>query len=104
RDRGAQLWLEQARLARLDAPAGGARRREEGGAEGEDPADPRRRKIASLRTTLVSIPTETWPLDGVFYEPASGPITGAVLLFHGNTMNFHVATPRFLPPRLTELG
>ena len=57
-----------------------------------------------MRTTLVSIPTETWPLDGVFYEPASGPITGAVLLFHGNTMNFYVGAPRFLPPRLTEMG
>jgi len=57
-----------------------------------------------LRTTLVSIPTDTWPLDGVFYEPASGAIAGAVLLFHGNTMNFYVGAPRFLPPRLTEMG
>jgi len=27
-----------------------------------------------------------------------------VLLFHGNTMNFYVGAPRFLPPALTELG
>ncbi len=29
---------------------------------------------------------------------------GAVLLFHGNTMNFYTGAPRFLPPVLTELG
>jgi pimeloyl-ACP methyl ester carboxylesterase len=27
-----------------------------------------------------------------------------VLLFHGNTMNFYVGAPRFLPPALTSLG
>jgi pimeloyl-ACP methyl ester carboxylesterase len=27
-----------------------------------------------------------------------------VLLFHGNTMNFYVGAPRFLPPALTRLG
>jgi pimeloyl-ACP methyl ester carboxylesterase len=27
-----------------------------------------------------------------------------VLLFHGNTMNFYVGAPRFLPPALTKLG
>jgi pimeloyl-ACP methyl ester carboxylesterase len=57
-----------------------------------------------LRTTLVSIPTDTRPLDGVFYEPAGGAVVGAALLFHGNTMNFYVGAPRFLPPRLTEMG
>jgi len=57
-----------------------------------------------VRATLVSIPTDTQPLDGVFYEPASGAIAGAVLLFHGNTMNFYVGAPRFLPPRLTQIG
>ena len=29
---------------------------------------------------------------------------GAALLFHGNTMNFYVGAPRFLPPVLVELG
>ena len=29
---------------------------------------------------------------------------GAALLFHGNTMNFYSGAPRFLPPRLAELG
>jgi len=57
-----------------------------------------------VRTQLVSIPTDTAPLDGALYEPDSGPVTGAVLLFHGNTMNFYVGASRFLPPVLTRLG
>jgi hypothetical protein len=27
-----------------------------------------------------------------------------VLVFHGNTMNFYVGAPRFLPPAQTKLG
>ena len=57
-----------------------------------------------MRTELVSIPTETLPLEAAYYEPASAPSAGAVLLFHGNTMNFYVGAPRFLPPVLTRLG
>jgi pimeloyl-ACP methyl ester carboxylesterase len=57
-----------------------------------------------MRTNLVSIATDTTPLDGAFYEPEGRPVTGAVLLFHGNTMNFYTGSPRFLPPLLTELG
>lgn len=57
-----------------------------------------------MRTTLVTIPTDTAPLDGAFYEPEAGASAGAVLLFHGNTMNFYVGAPRFLPPALTRLG
>lgn len=56
-----------------------------------------------MRTTLVSIPTDTLPLDGALHEP-EGVAAGAVLLFHGNTMNFYVGPPRFLPPALTRLG
>ncbi len=56
-----------------------------------------------MRTELISIPTETVPLDGALHRP-DGKISGAVLLFHGNTMNFYVGAPRFLPPALTELG
>ncbi len=56
-----------------------------------------------MRTTLVSIPTATLPLEGAFYEPA-GAAAGAALLFHGNTMNFYVCAPRFLPPVLTRMG
>ena len=56
-----------------------------------------------MRTSLVSIPTDTIPLDGAYYEP-DGAARGSALLFHGNTMNFYVGAPRFLPPVLTRLG
>lgn len=57
-----------------------------------------------MRTELVSIPTDTLPLDGAFYQPQGRAHAGGVLLFHGNTMNFYVGAPRFLPSRLTALG
>jgi pimeloyl-ACP methyl ester carboxylesterase len=57
-----------------------------------------------MRTKLVSIPTDTQALDGAFYEPDGGARAGAVLYFHGNTMNFYVGAARFLPPALTRLG
>ncbi len=57
-----------------------------------------------MRTELITIPTDTTPLDGAFHEPDGGATAGAVLLFHGNTMNFYVGAPRFLPPVLTRLG
>jgi pimeloyl-ACP methyl ester carboxylesterase len=56
-----------------------------------------------MRTELISITTNTLPLDGAFHLPATEPC-GAVMLFHGNTMNFYVGAPRFLPPVLTRLG
>ena len=57
-----------------------------------------------MRTELVSIATDTLPLDGALHVPEGRPAAGAVLLFHGNTMNFYVGAPRFLPPVLTRLG
>lgn len=54
-------------------------------------------------TELVSIPTDGAPLDGAWYRP-EGEARGAVLLMHGNTMNFYVGPPRFLPPVLTGMG
>src|SRR5690348_18484518 len=54
--------------------------------------------------SLVSIPTDTVPLEGAWYEPEATEGTGAALLFHGNTMNFYSGAPRFLPPALAELG
>jgi len=53
---------------------------------------------------LVSIPTGTQPLDGLYYQPEGGRAKGAALLFHGNTMNFYVGAMRFLPPALVGLG
>ncbi|MEP4378088.1 MAG: alpha/beta fold hydrolase [Alphaproteobacteria bacterium] len=58
-----------------------------------------------MHTELVTIPTDTaQPLDGAWYEPDGGATAGTVMLFHGNTMNFYVGAPRFLPPALAELG
>jgi len=57
-----------------------------------------------MRAELVSIPTETTPLDGLYYEPAGRKVLGAALLFHGNTMNFYTGPMRFLPPALTRIG
>ncbi len=56
-----------------------------------------------MRTALISIPTQTISLDGALHTPDGEP-KGAVLLFHGNTMNFYVGAPRFLPPSLTAMG
>src|SRR6266481_1015651 len=52
----------------------------------------------AMRTELISIETDTLPLDGAFHRPDGEATAGAVLLFHGNTMNFYVGAPRFLPP------
>jgi hypothetical protein len=57
-----------------------------------------------MHTELISIDTDTLPLDGAFHRPDGEVTAGAVLLFHGNTMNFYVGAPRFLPPALTRLG
>lgn len=57
-----------------------------------------------MRTELVSIETDTHPLDGAFHWPEDKPVRGGVLLFHGNTMNFYIGALRWLPPVLTELG
>src|SRR4051794_16403781 len=57
-----------------------------------------------MRTELVSIATDTLPLYGALHLPDEEPVAGAVMLFHGNTMNFYVGAPRFLPPVLTRLG
>jgi pimeloyl-ACP methyl ester carboxylesterase len=56
-----------------------------------------------VKTTLVSIPTDTVALDGAWHEPEDAA-AGAVLLCHGNTMNFYQGAPRFLSPALTRLG
>lgn len=57
-----------------------------------------------MRAELVSIPTHTTPLDGLFYEPAGATATTAALLMHGNGMNFYYGASRFLPPHLLRVG
>jgi pimeloyl-ACP methyl ester carboxylesterase len=56
-----------------------------------------------MRTQLVTIQTDTIPIDGAFHEPDE-PAKGAALYFHGNTMNFYTGGARFLPPVLAKLG
>jgi pimeloyl-ACP methyl ester carboxylesterase len=56
-----------------------------------------------MRTELITIATPTDPIDGAYHQP-DGPATGGALLFHGNTMNFYIGAPRFLPPVLAPLG
>jgi pimeloyl-ACP methyl ester carboxylesterase len=57
-----------------------------------------------MHIETVTIETETTPLDGLLYLPVDREPAGAVQLMHGNTMNFYVGPPRFLPPYLTALG
>lgn len=52
---------------------------------------------------LVSIPTDTVPLDGLYYRPTS-PARGAVLYMHGNGMNFYYGLAGDLPGYLVEAG
>lgn len=53
--------------------------------------------------SLVSIETETHPLDGLYYRPR-GEVRAQAMILHGNCMNFYTGAPRFLPPALAELG
>lgn len=57
-----------------------------------------------MQVELISIETDTTPLDGLLYLPREGPTRGVVQVMHGNTMNFYVGPPRFLPRPLVELG
>lgn len=57
-----------------------------------------------MHLETVSIETASAPLDGLLYLPAGRETVGAVQLMHGNTMNFYVGAPRFLPPYLTSIG
>jgi pimeloyl-ACP methyl ester carboxylesterase len=57
-----------------------------------------------MEIEIVSIATDTYPLDGLLYMPRSGAIAGAVMLLHGNCHNFYMGPSRFLPPALTARG
>jgi pimeloyl-ACP methyl ester carboxylesterase len=56
-----------------------------------------------MHLELISIPTDTHALDGLFYTPAGTP-KGAALFFHGNCMNFYTGPARMVPPALVEAG
>jgi pimeloyl-ACP methyl ester carboxylesterase len=57
-----------------------------------------------MQAELVSIPTDTTPLDGLLYEPPDSSASSAALLMHGNGMNFYYGASRFLPPHLLHAG
>ena len=52
---------------------------------------------------LVSIETDTHPLDGLYYRPR-GEVRAQAMILHGNCMNFYTGAPKFLPPVLAERG
>jgi pimeloyl-ACP methyl ester carboxylesterase len=58
----------------------------------------------SAQLELVSIPTDTLPLDGLLYEPEGRSAKAGVLLMHGNVGNFYSGPPRFLPGPLVSAG
>lgn len=60
--------------------------------------------MTGMHTELVSIPTDGDPLEGAYYTPTAKETVGGILLLHGNTMNFYVGAPRFLPPALVARG
>jgi len=57
-----------------------------------------------MQLELVSLPTATHPLEGLFYQPDGGATRGAALFMHGNCSNFYTGVMRFLPPALVALG
>ena len=57
-----------------------------------------------MHTQLVTIATDSVPLDGVLYTPENGDGARAAIFFHGNTMNFYTGAARFLAPALVAMG
>ncbi len=56
-----------------------------------------------MHQELVSIPTDTYPLDGMLYRPEGAP-RGVVQILHGNCANFYTGPSRFLPPAFLAAG
>lgn len=56
-----------------------------------------------MDTELITIETDSIPLEGLFYKP-TGTIKGAALFFHGNTMNFYTGSAKFLAPAMVAAG
>ena len=53
---------------------------------------------------LVSITTDNYPLDGLFYTPRGAKPRAAAMIFHGNCHNFYTGPSRFLPEALVAQG
>jgi len=56
-----------------------------------------------MKLSLISIPTDTHALDGLYYTPPGRP-KGAALFFHGNCMNFYTGPARVVPSALVAAG
>jgi len=56
-----------------------------------------------MNLSLISIPTDTQALDGLYYTPPGTP-KGAALFFHGNCMNFYTGPARVVPSALVAAG
>jgi pimeloyl-ACP methyl ester carboxylesterase len=56
-----------------------------------------------MRTELITIETDSIPIEGLFYKP-EGKILGSALYFHGNTMNFYTGGAKFLASPLVNAG
>jgi pimeloyl-ACP methyl ester carboxylesterase len=61
-------------------------------------------RATDMTLELVSIATDTYPLDGIFYTPERGPVRAVAMLFHGNCHNFYMGPSRFLPETLLAEG
>jgi pimeloyl-ACP methyl ester carboxylesterase len=57
-----------------------------------------------MQLELVSIKTDTLPLDGLFYQPPGGATRGAIMFMHGNCFNFYTGVMRAIPPALVKRG
>lgn len=57
-----------------------------------------------MKLELISIETETYPLDGILYTPALGEARQAAMFFHGNCHNFYMGPSRFMPETLVANG
>lgn len=57
-----------------------------------------------MKIELISILTDSQPLDGLFYQSnIYESKTRVAQLFHGNTMNFYTGFCKFLPPALVKM-
>ena len=61
-------------------------------------------EIVRMNIELVSIATDTYPLDGLFYTPRDRPAKAAIMFFHGNCHNFYTGPSRFMTERLVSDG
>jgi pimeloyl-ACP methyl ester carboxylesterase len=57
-----------------------------------------------MKLELISIETETHPLDGILYTPDDGAGRHAVMFLHGNCHNFYMGPSRFMPETLVAHG